>query len=203
MEFGISARKEKCKSFPLLFKSVLNILVIHGCLAHFLIFPKPLIPKCLWTSTLHSLPKLVLWKSFPAFHSDLKWSSAYSVGLCQVAAAPRTVLLPRELPLCLAGSGILTWRNCGNTLLQMVCTFPVFYMSSYRIGRICSKITDFPFLSFCCYFPACVTEAILTAHTRRVRLCAPSTATGIITPLMALNMTTTLTARSTSSKWVV
>lgn len=49
-------------------------------------------------------------------------------------------------------------------------------------------------------FPACVTEAILTAPTHRVQLCAPFTATDIITPLMALNMTTTLTARSISSK---
>lgn len=38
----------------------------------------------------------------------------------KAGAAPRSVLLPRKLPLCLAGPGIPAWRNGGNCMLQMV-----------------------------------------------------------------------------------
>lgn len=48
-------------------------------------------------------------------------TSSLRCGLsAKAGAAPRSLLLPRKLSLCLAGPGILAWRNRGNAMLQMV-----------------------------------------------------------------------------------
>lgn len=59
-----------------------------------------------------------------------KWlKTEFIIFIIKACAAPWGVLLSRELSLCLAGPWIPPWRNCGNSMLQMVlmvskgCTF--------------------------------------------------------------------------------
>lgn len=105
---------------------------------------------------------------------------------------------PENCPCSWLGLEYLPGESVETPCYKWCASSPVFYMSSDPTGQICCKIRIF--LSLCCYLPAFVTAAISTAPIHHVQPCAPSTVTDIITPLMALNMTTTLTARSTCSK---
>lgn len=54
----------------------------------------------------------------------------------KVGAAPWRVLLSRELSLCLAGLRIPAWRNCGDTMLQMVYYFSCSIRTNFKQTKI-------------------------------------------------------------------
>lgn len=153
------------------------------------------------------------------------WTSSLSCVSCvKAGAAPWSVLLPRKLPLCLAGPGILAWRNCRNAMLQMVCVIHpsktpewavlqvYFFLQITVILHVILKLFQvvYKIIQYLSSFSAdarllpsaaCVIVAISTAATPHVQPCAQSTVTDTTTRLTAWSMTTTQTVKSICSKW--